>query len=124
MSLYHSLYMEEPLACGYSSGEYVITRSPHIRMSADTKYYIHPDSVGLLEPTLYDDYDMGGDGGIVHIVTLEEMATIERDIPSIQNQYTTLESLCGAETSECLNHDWKVLRRNGQQFFWPESEGV
>lgn len=86
------------------------------------KYHIHPESLPLLEPKLYDDYDMGGGGGIVHIVTAEEYLTVERDLPSMSHQYTTIEMLCGDNISECLSHGWFPIRRNNMAFIWPESE--
>lgn len=112
----------EPLAFGFNNGQFTIARSPHLDMHNESRYYIHPDSVRLLEPQLYDFYDMGEDGGIVHIVTNEEMQTIENDIPSISNQYITLELLCGNEPSGCYDFGWFPIRRDDKPFFWPESE--
>jgi len=103
MSKYHGIYQQEPLAIGFNAGEYVITRSPHLGLSSDTKYYIHPDSLHLLEPHIGDVCRTNKklDTGFDDVILIEDKSEL--------NVYNDVDG-------------FRIIQRNGLSFMWPEHE--
>lgn len=113
MSREFQMYMEEPICYGFIQGQFVIARSPHLDLTAETKYYIHPKSENLLAMMVGDDVELGS-----------ALFTVTRKFTN----HTGLK-VCyfeGDNPNECFvpEHLCKIIQRNGKAFFTPESEEV
>jgi len=94
-------YYEDPLEAAYMAKHYGMKLDPEIevyiyRDEENFKYYIHPDSLPLLEPM---DGDLVTDAVISQIAMLKEMR--KADLPV-----------------------GKIIQRAGKAFHWPKKENV
>lgn len=108
MSKHHNLYQVEPLAMGINAGEYVITRSPHLGIGADTKFYIHPDSLHLLIPQV-DDIVLNCDSDPARVV-VDDSPPLHYTVPL-------------SEACRWVGKEATISRRDGKPFHWPKREG-
>jgi len=91
------------------------------------KFYLHPDSLSILEPMVGDVYDGGSDMGIVTLVSESDYDAICEKLPELRHSFSYPEMICDeGEYLAAAEHGWKVIQRNGTPFCWPveESEGA
>lgn len=107
--LIHVAYMAKKFGMGFSnihSGAYFdcpLHRDDRLVDDNDDKYYIHPDSLHILEPREGDLISING-GLSANIVTHAEFLD---EIKLMEPQFAA---------------PLKIIQRNNQPFFWPESE--
>lgn len=88
------------------------------------KFYIHPDSVGLLEPKKDDIVTVHFDNGSIASDTVESV------IRENDEQYPYMGNGLPVVHLESMHPDWwytdkvKIIQRDGNVFHWPESEEV
>lgn len=85
-----------------------------------TRFYIHPDSVGLLEPREGDVIDMRPDGFCHIFLPDNDYDGLDTQHGDIAEHFTSNATMKG--DVPMIETDWKIIQRNGIPFHWPEVE--
>jgi hypothetical protein len=82
----------------------------------DIKYYIHPDSLHLLEP-MEGDYVtvFGAPRWVRYAMRTENKITVQYDVDGPEQIFSQSEVAKGIP---------RIIQRSGKAFHWPESEAV
>ncbi|WP_020472343.1 hypothetical protein [Zavarzinella formosa] len=80
----------------------------HVSDAVGRRYYIHPDSLHLLEPHKHD---------LVDFVWIHPCGESFHEMTLL---HTGFESFC--EESTCDYDSHRIIQRNGKAFIWPEVE--
>lgn len=81
---------------------------------AQPAYYIHPDSLHLLDPK---EWDMGQRMRGVPVVICSDQNYAEFERAGIGRNYVAL-------GDPLFDSHFRIIQRNGLPFFWPEMEGA
>jgi len=114
----YGVHFTEPLALGFHNGQYVIALSPHLDMSKDAKYYIHPDSLPIFEPM---------DGDVYEVDVTEDVPVYHENAKSGDApMYYTSRSSPYSQFQVYRNNPngafKRIVERNGKAFFMPEQQ--
>jgi hypothetical protein len=85
------------------------------------KIYIHPDSMGILEPIEDDLIDMRPDGVVCVFLKDEDYDVLDANHPNIIEHFISNAVLKG--DVPMIETSWSIIQRNNTAFMWPEFEG-
>lgn len=96
-----------------------VTEIEDLQLQAlDKKFYIHPDSLHLLEPQVGDAIEPSS--SVMGIYKIGNAIMVDRTINAIPHiAYMDLKTVMSIEKKWGKN---KIIQRNGIPFMWPESE--